>query len=77
MRESIYHLGNLANAADNAVDLVRGLTKPLVFVHFAALLDVILMFGAYRSTRLRNISRMLIRFFWFAVLSVVIVVLYV
>ncbi|CAK9232746.1 unnamed protein product [Sphagnum troendelagicum] len=40
-------------------------------------LDVILMFGAYRSTRGRTVARMLIRFLWFALLSAVIVFIYV
>ncbi|XP_024363886.1 callose synthase 9 isoform X2 [Physcomitrium patens] len=42
-----------------------------------SVMDVTLMIGAYRSTRKRNISRMLIRFVWFIVLSTVVVLLYV
>jgi callose synthase len=49
-----------------------------LFVCFlAAFLDVTLMLGAYRSTRARNVSRMLIRFFWFASLSAAILLLYI
>jgi hypothetical protein len=49
-----------------------------VFVCFlAAFLDVTLMLGAYRSTRARNVSRMLVRFFWFAGLSAAILLLYI
>ncbi|XP_024386368.1 callose synthase 9 isoform X2 [Physcomitrium patens] len=42
-----------------------------------SLMDVTLMIGAYRSTRAGNISRMLIRFLWFTVLSGIVVLLYV
>jgi callose synthase len=42
-----------------------------------SVMDVTLMIGAYRSTRAHNISRMLIRFLWFTMLSVVIVLLYI
>nr|XP_024357146.1 callose synthase 9-like isoform X3 [Physcomitrium patens] len=42
-----------------------------------SVMDVTLTIGAYRSTRARNISRMLMRFTWFTILSAVVVVLYV
>lgn len=52
-------------------------SNTLILVSCTALMDVTLMIGAYRSTRAGNISRMLIRFLWFTVLSGIVVLLYV
>jgi len=49
----------------------------IVMKFLQSFLDVTLMVGAYRSTRARNVSRMLIRFFWFASLSAAILLLYI
>ncbi|KAG0630756.1 hypothetical protein M758_1G201800 [Ceratodon purpureus] len=42
-----------------------------------SVLDVILMIGAYRSTRARTLSRIWLRLFWFGSLSAIIVLLFV
>jgi callose synthase len=44
---------------------------------FKALLDALFMWGAYRSTRLRIVVRMLLRIVWYAGMSAAIIFLYV
>ncbi|KAG0624695.1 hypothetical protein M758_3G268300 [Ceratodon purpureus] len=60
------------------VKLIMSVGPTFVFMKLIqSVMDVTLMIGAYRSTRARNISRMWIRFLWFSILSVIIVLLYV
>jgi callose synthase len=60
------------------VKIILSVGPTFVLMKFIqSVMDVTLMIGAYRSTRLRNVSRMLIRFLWFTILSVIIVLLYV
>ena len=48
-----------------------------VFVSFVGVLDVLMMYGAYSTTRHLAVSRIFLRFLWFSLTSVVITFLYV
>lgn len=70
--------------------LVVTMEKPRIYIHgnkfslseviglaILGVLDILMMYGAYSTTRHLAVSRIFIRFIWFTVASVVITFLYV